>query len=187
MGCSNIVRKNHRALLNVRDIKNLRTRKGLSVPQLAEISGLSEKSIYYYETLDRIPSVNSYNSLAEALGWDEIKKPAPKISKHSKKKKSVEKKKKSYDAVPIPDEKPVPNCKPPAFDFVIGKCYKIFTASPYANNERHSQGTVWDKSFTLRYEGKQGIHHVFREVIGGWITTRTDQQLIGKKIMEVAS
>ena len=35
------------------------------------------------------------------------------------------------------------------------------------------------------YLGKQGKHHVFKSVRGGWSRTYTDAQLIGKLIQEV--
>lgn len=35
------------------------------------------------------------------------------------------------------------------------------------------------------YIGKQGIHHCFKAVLGGWSRTYTDTQLIGKSILEV--
>ncbi len=53
--------------------------------------------------------------------------------------------------------------------FIVGKSYKIDSAN----------GCVF------RYEGKQGIHHIFREVRGNWTRTYTDAQLIGAKTEEV--
>ncbi len=53
--------------------------------------------------------------------------------------------------------------------FTVGKSYKIDSAN----------GCVF------RYEGKQGIHHVFREIRGNWTRTYTDAQLIGAKTEEV--
>ena len=41
-----------------------------------------------------------------------------------------------------------------------------------------------DDEYVFSYEGKQGIHHMFREIRGGWSRTFTDAQLIGKKIEE---
>ena len=42
-----------------------------------------------------------------------------------------------------------------------------------------------NESRVFIYQGKQGKHHMFRHLAGGWLTTRTDVQLIGKKIEEV--
>ena len=53
--------------------------------------------------------------------------------------------------------------------FTVGKSYKINNAN----------GCVF------KYEGKQGIHHVFREIRGNWTRTYTDAQLIGAMIEEV--
>ena len=53
--------------------------------------------------------------------------------------------------------------------FIVGKSYKIDSAN----------GCVF------KYEGKQGIHHIFREVRGNWTRTYTDAQLIGAKTEEV--
>ena len=55
--------------------------------------------------------------------------------------------------------------------FIVGKSYKIDSAN----------GCVF------RYEGKQGIHHVFREIRGNWTRTYTDAQLIGARTEEVNS
>ena len=46
-------------------------------------------------------------------------------------------------------------------------------------------GTTWSDDCRFRYIGKQGIHHCFQEVNGGWSRTYTDPQLVGKKIKEV--
>ncbi len=53
--------------------------------------------------------------------------------------------------------------------FIVGKKYKLDSAN----------GCVF------RYEGKQGIHHIFREVRGNWTRTYTDAQLIGARTEEV--
>ncbi len=53
--------------------------------------------------------------------------------------------------------------------FTVGKSYKIDS----------SKGCVF------RYEAKQGIHHVFREIRGNWTRTYTDAQLIGARTEEV--
>lgn len=55
--------------------------------------------------------------------------------------------------------------------FIVGKSYKIDSANGYV----------------FRYEGKQGIHHMFREVSGNWTRTYTDAQLIGARTEEVNS
>ena len=59
------------------------------------------------------------------------------------------------------------------FQFSTGACYDI------------DKGSEKIPPFVYRYVGKQGIHHCFREIYGGWSRTFTDQQLIGKTIREV--
>ena len=61
--------------------------------------------------------------------------------------------------------------------FTIGKKYFLIDKgnSKPQDNESH----------VFTYQGKQGKHHVFKHLLGGWITTRTDAQLIGKTIQEV--
>lgn len=42
-----------------------------------------------------------------------------------------------------------------------------------------------EENFVFSYEGKQGIHHMFREIFGKWTRTYTDAQLIRKRVKEV--
>lgn len=63
-------------------------------------------------------------------------------------------------------------------DFIEGQCYQITETKSETNK------SYWDTP-TLRYEGKHGIHHTFREVTGKWLVTYTDAQLIGKHIKQV--
>ena len=44
---------------------------------------------------------------------------------------------------------------------------------------------IQSNDFIFEYLSKDGIHHVFREVHGGWTRTYTDAQLIDKIIKEV--
>lgn len=59
--------------------------------------------------------------------------------------------------------------------FTVGKSYMILTAPRDVDNPSLP---------ILRYERKDGIHHVFREVRGKWTVTYTDAQLVGKIIEE---
>mgnify|MGYP007101911272 CR=1 FL=1 len=61
--------------------------------------------------------------------------------------------------------------------FIKGKKYFISDKGNYKPED--------NESFVFIYLKKQGRHHVFQHAAGGWLTTRTDQQLIGKKIQEV--
>ena len=61
--------------------------------------------------------------------------------------------------------------------FEIGTCYQI-------EDKKDSSKFAYDR-FRLVYEGKEGIHHTFREKVGKWLVTYTDTQLIGKYVKEV--
>lgn len=78
--------------------------------------------------------------------------------------------------------------------FETGKNY-IIRETSCSNSEKNfgrSRGTektffggTWSDDCVFEYIGKQGIHHCFKEIYGGWLRTYTDPQLIGKKIEEV--
>ena len=61
------------------------------------------------------------------------------------------------------------------FEFVGGKKYLI--------TDKRSK--IYDESDYLIYLRKDGIHHMFRNYLGGWLRCFTDPQLIGKSIEEV--
>lgn len=62
------------------------------------------------------------------------------------------------------------------FEFVSGKKYVI----------KCQVGTMSEQTdYVFKYEGRQGIHHVFREIHGNWTRTYTDTQLIGKRLYEL--
>jgi len=107
-----------------------------------------------------MPSLRAYNELAEVLGCEKQKKPNP----PPKKKRN-----------------------PITFTFVIGHCYRIYSTGCYGSRKSHDAllSLSWERDCVFRYEGKEGIHHCFREVSGGWSRTYTDIQLMGKKIEEV--
>lgn len=65
-----------------------------------------------------------------------------------------------------------------ARSFTVGKSYNI-SDTPASLEYAPLQQPI------LRYERKEGIHHVFMEVRGKWIVTYTDAQLIGKYVKEV--
>ena len=60
------------------------------------------------------------------------------------------------------------------------KLYKTFRTG-----KRYQIGDVGFDAYTFVFIEKQGIHHCFKEVDGGWTRTYTDAQLVGKKIVEV--
>lgn len=78
---------------------------------------------------------------------------------------------------PLLPPKPVELLRPVKYEFIEEHIYGIY----------ESQKKQDDNVNMFRYEGKQGIHHMFREVHGGWTRTYTNAQLIGKHIKEVES
>ena len=70
-------------------------------------------------------------------------------------------------------------------NFVKDKIYLIF--SRYADGRRQRKYLIHseNENYKYRYVGKRGIHHMFREINGGWLRTYTDAQLIGKHIKEL--
>ena len=77
--------------------------------------------------------------------------------------------------------------------FTEGKCYRIYPSGNlgrYGGRENRSTMTgsaAWEYDCIFQFLRKDGIHHVFREIRGGWTRTYTDAQLIGKHIQEVNS
>ena len=79
--------------------------------------------------------------------------------------------------------------------FKIGACYQVVSNKALIKRlnagEKYAVQTVSESNddpefgFTFRYLGKQGIHHVFREISCGWGRTYTDAQLVGKEVIEV--
>lgn len=49
-------------------LRDLREKKGLSVEQLAENSGIPKQTLYNWEGATRLPSMDKLSVLAEALG-----------------------------------------------------------------------------------------------------------------------
>ena len=80
--------------------------------------------------------------------------------------------------------------------FTIGSCYQVVSNKTLIKRlkagEKYAVQTVSESNddpefgFTFRYLGKQGIHHVFREISCGWGRTYTDAQLVGKEVVEVS-
>lgn len=72
-----------------------------------------------------------------------------------------------------------------AFIFTVDHSYSITDkATKYRQHAMISP--ISGCACIFRYKGKDGIHHVFTEVKGGWTRTYTDAQLIGKLIKEVS-
>ena len=75
-------------------------------------------------------------------------------------------------------------------NFIPNHVYRIYSAS-YASNSGNtapklaSAGIAWEKQCIFVFLRKEGKHHIFRELKGGWTRTYTDAQLIGKSVTEV--
>ena len=80
--------------------------------------------------------------------------------------------------------------------FTVGSCYQVVTSQniikrlraggKYVLQPMTTSGNNPEVGYTFRYLGKQGIHHMFREICGGWGRTYTDAQLVGKEVVEVS-
>lgn len=78
--------------------------------------------------------------------------------------------------------------------FIIGACYQVISGRKAKNFNKENYviqlaNTADDdpeRGYTFRYLGKEGIHHKFIEICGGWTRTYTDAQLVGKELIEVS-
>ena len=84
----------------------------------------------------------------------------------------------SFDASRARAEIPIP----PRSTFTRGKRYEI-RGSMRGSREAASTSDVF-RPVVVTYLRKEGIHHVFR-CPGGWLTTWTDAQLVGKRVTTI--
>ena len=80
--------------------------------------------------------------------------------------------------------------------FTVGSCYQVVSnksiikrlkaGGKYVLQAISTGNNDPEVGYTFRYLGKQGIHHMFREICGGWGRTYTDAQLVGKEVIEVS-
>jgi len=49
-------------------LRSLREKRGMSVEELAEASGVPDKTLYRWESADSAPDIEKFPQLAEALG-----------------------------------------------------------------------------------------------------------------------
>lgn len=80
--------------------------------------------------------------------------------------------------------------------FTVGSCYQVVSNKSLIKRLKAGEKYVlqsvnatindMESGYTFRYLGKQGIHHTFREISGGWGRTYTDAQLVGKELVEVS-
>ncbi len=185
MNALNGVRYSRQAMDNVHNLLSYCIDLGLSFKDLSLRSGISLNAINNYRRGKVMPSVKSYNSLADVLGWRHISTLDCKVPKQKQagKKRAKYKVSKNYEAISI-DYSDAPKIPLPiAFSFAEEHCYRIFTTGNIKSIPQRN--LTWEQSCIFRYVKKEGIHHMFREIRGGWSRTYTDAQLIGKTIMEV--
>ena len=146
---------------NADKLKALRYTLGLTPAEMAEKIGVSESSVTDCENGHSSPKIKAFL---------EVQDISPSIIAESKKVIGLKERQKALQR-----------------HFTEGKCYKIFcgTQANPKDGKNLSQGASWERDCTFRFLRKEGIHHIFREVSGGWTRTYTDAQLVGKNIQEV--
>lgn len=174
------------ALKYFRDLKKMRLKKGISQDQLAKKIGVTRNIITNYEKWKTLPKIKNYNKLADFFGWKKIKlaQSIRKTEIFSENASKQHQEDTEAELKRIIEQRQ----KALTFTFEVGKCYSIWsTKNGFKNSKGNNPltGTTWDEDCIFRYEGKQGIHHCFREIRGDWTRTYTDCQLIGKYIKEV--
>ena len=140
------------------NIKALRQILGISQKELAEKVGVERRTVGMWETGHQ--PQKRYVSKLEEIFDDCPKNPEPPPPKVTAKKRIAE------------------NLRAIQRKFIVGKCYTI------TDSKNPPEGAILQQP-VLRYERKDGIHHVFRAVRGKWITTYTDAQLVGRCVKEV--
>ena len=164
---NNSIRGNKEAVRNINGLFQSRMKRGIKLRELSQLTGISTAAISRYERQKAIPEIKTYNKLAEVFGWEKV--PIPKIIKPEKRVISLQ-----------PEEK---NEVSGGVLFTIGFTFEAGHIYQIHMTEKQEKEPVKDCVFC--YEGKRGIHHMFREVRGNWTRTYTDAQLIGKIIKEI--
>ena len=155
---------------NADKLKALRYTLGLTQTQMAEKIGVSEASIAHCENSYGPTSKTKTPEQSKIKAFLEVQDISPALIAESKKAIGLEERQKALQ-----------------HHFTEGKCYRIFGGSCLGSYDRKtpSHGTSWERDCIFMFLRKEGIHHVFRSVKGGWTRTYTDAQLIGKNIQEV--
>lgn len=136
--------------------------RGFSAQDVSRLTGIIPSKIQSYASGLMLPTVRTYNRLAHIFGWLILPERAQSVQVMSKPKQKMT------------SINPGEGCM--KFEFASGKKYVI----------KYQIGTMSEQAdFVFKYEGRQGIHHVFREIHGNWTRTYTDTQLIGKRLYEL--
>ena len=157
-----------------RKFRGLRLMNGLTQLMLTELSGVSRHTLRMWEHGKATPREYSLRAAVKVLGGIEALRDQPDEDVNIRLKRSTPKL--------VATHKTRKESTQLVHTFKEGQCYSISDAS-------RKQGDSFTRLsceglFVLRYEGKQGIHHHFRETRGGWTRTYTDAQLVGKRIQE---
>ncbi len=147
-------------------LKALRKTLGLSVQELADNLGVNRNTLRRWESGTAFPQTRYIKKLQDIF-YDEL----PQNNRRKLTKEFYE----------LDEQRLKAFARSRAaiqHTFTEGICYSI------TEKNITYDGNILEKA-VLRYEGKKGIHHFFREVVGKWIVTYTDAQLIGKHIKEV--
>ena len=155
---------------NADKLKALRYTLGLTQAQMAEKIGVSEASIMLCENEYTPSGKAKAPAQSKIKAFLEVQDISPAAIYESKLVFGLEDSQKSIQR-----------------HFTEGKCYRIYTGSQSSSYDRKnpSQGTSWERDCIFQFLRKEGIHHVFREIHGGWTRTYTDAQLVGKNVQEV--
>ena len=153
------IEKYEQAVKNIRNLHSLRMNRGITQQKLSQLSGVSPDTIRNCEYGTYLPTITTYNKLCKVFGWKEITEATTKSIRQLT----------NTILEDLDELKPVKLPVPVEFTFIEGNNYSIEGAD----------------DFIFCYEGKQGIHHMFREVRGNWTQTYTDAQLIGKQVKEL--
>ena len=152
-------------------LRTLRRESGLTQSRLAFLCGMICKdSIYEYEAGRRPPRADIWERVKQVLSG--------KVKSFPRRKRTATK-----AVVVVSFEKVIP--KKPEFEFETGHSYTIRSAKGGTKPTGYAGSVHVDMMSVFKYEGKQGIHHCFRETRGGWTRTYTDAQLVGKHVEEV--
>lgn len=153
---------------NADKLKALRYTLGLTQAQMAEKIGVSESSIMQCENGHKPLGKVKTPAQSKIKAFLEVQDISPALIAESKKAIGLKARQKAIQR-----------------HFIEGKCYRIYTGKNAYDKKIPSGGISWEHDCIFRFLRKEGIHHMFREVRGGWTRTYTDAQLIGKNVQEV--
>ena len=157
--------------MNKDDIKSLRRTLRISQQELGNRLGVGRSTICSWECGKNVPKgIHAENLQAiftDSLPKSETIKENPICEKNAR-----------YRQQENAEKSAATSRKSIQRSFTVGNCYTI------SENRLPLDANILQYSI-LRYECKEGIHHMFREIRGKWIVTYTDAQLIGKYVEEV--